>query len=94
MASFDEHYFANLFTVKPPERLNYNAIAGQNVMRLRTEQGLTKMAFSKMAGVSRPYLDKIEDGAANIPLSRLSDLADALCVPLFELLIPYEDAEQ
>ncbi len=59
---------------------------GSNVMRLRTEQDLTKTAFAVMSGVSRPTLNKIEDGFSDARLSCLQRLGDALCVDPILLL--------
>ena len=43
--------------------------------------------LSDMAGVSRPYLNAIERGMADVRLSTVQDLADALCVSPIELLL-------
>ena len=59
---------------------------GENVAWLRMEQSLNKKTFARMAGVSRPYLNAIEDGQADIRLSYMQRLADALCVDPIMLL--------
>lgn len=61
-------------------------IVGQNLRRLREEQGLGKTAFCLMSGISRPYLNRIEDGLANITLKELQRIADSLDVPADSLL--------
>lgn len=53
---------------------------GANVSRLRQEQDLSKRSLALMSGISRPFLDKIENGGANARLSHVQQLADALCV--------------
>ena len=53
---------------------------GRNVRLLREEQGLTKVEFCLMAGVSRPYLNKIEAGEANVSVKQLDRLAQSLGV--------------
>ena len=59
---------------------------GLNVARLRTEQGLPKKTFSLMCGISRPLLDRIENGDSDVRLSYVQRLADGLCVDPLLLL--------
>ena len=59
---------------------------GENVARLREEQELNKTTFALMAGVSRPYLNAIEKGQADVRLSYVQKIADALCVEPTDLL--------
>ena len=59
---------------------------GENVARLRKEQELNKTTFALMAGVSRPYLNAIERGQADVRLSYVQKIADALCVEPIDLL--------
>lgn len=66
-------------------------IVGSNVSRLREEQGLGKTAFCLMAGISRPYLNRIESGTANITLKELQRLADSLDVAPEQLLAEPRD---
>ena len=62
---------------------------GHNVARLRTEQDLSKTTFAQMSGMSRPTLNKIEDGFSDTRLSYVQRLGDALCVdPLLLLQDP------
>ena len=75
--------------MKPAEHLGHNL--GLNVSRLRREQNLTKTALSLMSGISRPFLNKIEDGESNPKLSYVEQIADALCVNPLELLCPMEE---
>ena len=58
---------------------------GTNVMRLRTEQELTKETLSLMSGLSRPTINRIEKGQLDVKLSSLLRIADALCVNPGEL---------
>lgn len=64
-------------------------IVGQNVRLLREQQGLGKAAFCLMAGISRPYLNRIEHGDANITLKELQRLAEGLDVEPVSLLRPH-----
>lgn len=60
---------------------------GRNVRALREQQRLTKVEFCLMAGVSRPYLNKIEAGEANISVKQLDRLAKSLDVQVTSLLL-------
>lgn len=59
---------------------------GRNVCVLREAQRLSKVEFCLMAGVSRPYLNKIEAGEANISIKQLDRLAKGLGVSPADLL--------
>ncbi len=63
-------------------------IFGGNVEHLRILQGMNRSVFSKVAGISRPTLYKIERGEADIKLSLMKRVADALDVSVVELLTP------
>ncbi len=53
---------------------------GRNVRALREDQGLSKVEFCLMAGISRPYLNHIESGKANVTVKQLDRLAKSLGV--------------
>lgn len=58
---------------------------------LRRQRGLTSnVRFGEVAGVSRAYLDLIDKGRANFTLKKLVQLAAALDVEPYELLIPLD----
>ena len=59
---------------------------GRNVKRLREKGRITKTCFAAMIGIGRPQLNKIEKGTANVRLSMVEDLADALETTPEELL--------
>ncbi len=65
-----------------------SVVLGDNVKRLRVEQGLNKKTFSLMVGVGRPLLNKVESGKADLRLSYIIRIADGLSVSPLELLIP------
>jgi transcriptional regulator with XRE-family HTH domain len=54
--------------------------------RIREARGLTQEALARKAGISRPYLARLEMGRHDPHLSRLRKLAKALGVPVGELL--------
>lgn len=51
---------------------------GRNVKRLRERGRINKTCFAAMVGIGRPQLNKIEKGTANVRLSMVEELADAL----------------
>jgi len=59
---------------------------GRNVHRLREDAGITKSRFALMVGISRPYLDAIESGRANITLEVVGRIAAGLDTSPAELL--------
>ena len=91
------HYYAYMTiirysaykTEKPPSQIN--VVFGKNVKRLRREQGLTRVGLAHMSGMSRQLLARIELGDADVRLSYLKRIADALCVNPYEMLKEHED---
>ncbi|MDY4040704.1 MAG: helix-turn-helix transcriptional regulator [Collinsella sp.] len=59
---------------------------GRNISRLRTEARLNKVDFCLMAHISRPLLDSIEAGEANVTLDTLERIAASLDVEAHALL--------
>lgn len=59
---------------------------GRNVRQARERQRLTKALLCLMANVSRPQLNKIERGAVDVKISTALRIAEALDVPLEELI--------
>ena len=58
----------------------------ENVRRFRTAAGLSQVALADRAGVSRRTVVKLEAGEANISLTGLDHLADALGVAFVDLV--------
>lgn len=65
-------------------------VIGRRVQALRERQHLSKIEFCLMTDVSRPYLNRIEAGEANITVKQLARLAAALNVEPADLLAPGE----
>ena len=61
-------------------------ILGERVEQTRKALGISKVDFCAAAGISRPYLDRIEDGTANFTLKVLFKIAPALGMTVSELL--------
>ena len=53
---------------------------GRNVRFFRQKQNLPKYLLAHMAGISRPHLDAIECGMADVRLSTVERLGHALAV--------------
>lgn len=66
--------------------LTLRQILGGNISRLRAEAHLNKVDFCLMAHISRPLLDAIEAGEANVTLDTLERLAASLDVEANTLL--------
>ncbi len=61
-------------------------VLGYNVERLRKGAGMNITTLSRVAGITRPTIYKIEKGESNLKLSFLRKLADALDVTIVDLL--------
>jgi putative transcriptional regulator len=59
---------------------------GKRLRKLRTDKGLSQAALAKRARLTREYVNKIEAGRYDPPLSTITALARALGVPVTELL--------
>jgi transcriptional regulator with XRE-family HTH domain len=62
-------------------------VFGRNVKRIRIDQGINKKSFALICGISRQLLDKIESGTADVRLSYVQRIADALSVKPVVLLV-------
>ena len=83
----DRNDFDDFELFPPPQPASPLApIVAENVHHLRKQQHLNKRTFAFILGISRPMLDKIESGQADIRLSYLERLADVLSVDAVELL--------
>ena len=59
---------------------------GKTIRKLRREKGLSQATLANRAGLSREYVNKIEAGKYDPPLSTLNALAKALRVKPARLL--------
>jgi transcriptional regulator with XRE-family HTH domain len=68
-----------------------NAIAGyiaQNIRQLRLIRNMTHEQLARLSGVPRPTWSNLESGTANPTVSVLAKVAEALEVPIEELISP------
>ena len=59
---------------------------GTTLRKLRIQKQLSQAALAKRVDLSREYINKLEAGKYDPPLSTLNALAKALGVPVTELL--------
>ncbi|AFC54475.1 XRE family transcriptional regulator [Mycobacterium paraintracellulare] len=60
---------------------------GHNIRELRIQQGMTQEALALRSGVTRNVLIDVEHGRRGLLYERLFDIAEALQVPVNELLV-------
>ncbi len=61
---------------------------GTTIRQLREERGLSVERLAARAGLTRSTIDRVETGAASPRLVTLTAIADALEVPLAQLVTP------
>lgn len=59
---------------------------GENIRRLRIERGLSQRTLADSSGMDRTVLIAVELGRQGLLYERLFDIADALEVPMTELV--------
>jgi XRE family transcriptional regulator, aerobic/anaerobic benzoate catabolism transcriptional regulator len=68
------------------ERTAFAAAAGRLVKLARAKRGVTRRQLAQASGISERYLAQIESGQGNPSVIILKSIADALDVPIIELL--------
>jgi transcriptional regulator with XRE-family HTH domain len=58
---------------------------GKRICELRIQRALSQRDVEEESGLPRGYVSRLEDGYEVPSLETLEELADALCVPLFQL---------
>ena len=58
---------------------------GLNILHYRKEQGMTQMQLAERANISRNHIQRIETAVSGCSVEVLSDIADALNIPLKKL---------
>ncbi|MBT0388337.1 helix-turn-helix transcriptional regulator [Morganella morganii subsp. morganii] len=59
---------------------------GEKVRKIRKEKGLSQEALADLAGIDRSYMGHIEPGDQNITLTKIHQIADALEIPVVNLI--------
>lgn len=65
-------------------------MVGASIRRVRTEMGMTQEALALRSGVTRNVLIDVEFGRRGLLYERLFDIAEALQVPVCDLMEPRE----
>ena len=65
---------------------DWRVIVGRNVRRIRLERGLTQERLAFAAELDLTYIGGIERGRRNPSLLAMARIADALDVPIVQLL--------
>lgn len=60
---------------------------GQAIRDARAEAGVSQEELAHLAGIDRSYMSSIERGEQNVGLMSMHRVADALGVPLAELVL-------
>lgn len=67
--------------------LTYRLIFAQNVRQIRRLKELSQEELAHLAGVSRIYIGEVERGDRNVTIDVMGRIANALNIPLEQLLI-------
>ncbi|MGE5538062.1 MAG: helix-turn-helix domain-containing protein [Gemmatimonas sp.] len=67
--------------------MDVRKLVGQNVRRLRKEKGLSQEALAFESGLHRTYVSDIERGVRNPTVLILHEIAQALKIPVYLLLV-------
>ena len=63
-------------------------VFANNVRKYRTDKGLSQEALADLAGLHRTYISAIERERRNISIDNIENIASALDVDAYQLLIP------
>ena len=67
--------------------LKASEVLARNVKRIKDEKNLSSTQLAALANVSPSVVTKIESGKANPTLKKIEDFANALRIPVHELLM-------
>jgi len=65
---------------------DYLGLVGDRVRNIRARRGMTRKILSRDSGVSERYLAELENGRGNISIMLLRQIAEAMHVPIDELV--------
>jgi len=66
---------------------------GQNLSRLRSQRGLTITRLAALSGTGAATISRAEHGTGDVLMSNAQRIADALGVPLAEMVtVPQEES--
>lgn len=64
------------------------AVAGKNILQLRSALHITQQELASKAGVSVSYIRNIEHGKGNVTLHIMKQISDVFGIYPFSLLLP------
>lgn len=70
-----------------PLRMDVGRRVGANIKRLRREQGISQEELADRAGMHRTFISQIERAVKNPTIQTLDKIAQALGVPLTEIVV-------
>lgn len=68
------------------ETESYLALIGERVRQLRARRGMSRRVLAQASGVSERYLAQLETGRGNASITVLKQIADAMDVPIDDLV--------
>lgn len=68
-------------------------IFAHNLKKIRNQSGLSQEELAHRAGLHRTYISSVERGQRNISLENIFAIAEALSVPVADLLKPIKGGE-
>ena len=69
----------------------------RNLKRIRTERGLTQVQLAEKLGTTQGNISRLLSGVEDVTLSRCEKIAEALGIPIIELIVEpkrHKKAEQ
>lgn len=76
----------NLTPRLPDDSVAYLHALGEHIRDLRVRRGMTRAILARDSGVSLRYLAQLEGGEGNISILRLRQVAQAMAMPLEEVI--------
>jgi transcriptional regulator with XRE-family HTH domain len=73
---------------KASKTLTAREVFARNLRRARRLKDISQESLALELGMSRPYLSSVERGTRNVSVDNMGRLADALEVPLKDLVDP------
>jgi transcriptional regulator with XRE-family HTH domain len=68
----------------PPAKIRF----GRKLRHAREEMSLSQEVLAEKAGLHRTYIGQVERGERNISIDSMERLAEAVSLPLWEMLRP------
>ncbi len=80
--------------MKPKEKyVDARKLFARNMQRVRKELGISQEKLAELAGLHRTYISSVEREGRNVTIDNMEQIAIALDVPLYCLLMPLEVME-